>query len=122
MKSNLPSSPGSYEWWRSAAESLLIPLAALMQPGKADLPLRGQASNHGAQADRLESFARPCLLAAHWLVSEPAAAEKLSRDEVAAWVRRGVVVCTDPSSPESWGPTANHHPHNVGMAAAAPGP
>src|SRR5260221_4559268 len=71
---------GSYAWWRSAAENLLVPLAALMKPGKADLPLRGQASNHGAQADRLESFARPCLLASHWLVSEPGPAEKLSRD------------------------------------------
>src|ERR1700693_1049499 len=91
---------GTYEWWRSAAEDLLVPLVALMKPGKADLPLRGQASNHGAQADRLESFARPCLLAAHWLVSEPGAAEKLSRDEVAAWFRRGLVAGTDPSSPE----------------------
>ena len=66
---------GDYAWWRSTAENLLAPLAALMQPGKADLPLRGRASNHGAQADRLESFARPCLLAAHWLVTEPGAAE-----------------------------------------------
>src|SRR6266436_4382807 len=83
--------PGSYEWWRSSAEKLLVPLAALMQPGKADLPLRGQASNHGAQADRLESFARPCLLAAHWLASEPGSAEKLSRDEIAVWFQRGLV-------------------------------
>ena len=46
---------GGYAWWRSAAENLLVPLAALMKPDKADLPLRGQASNHGVQADRLES-------------------------------------------------------------------
>jgi hypothetical protein len=111
------SPEGTYTWWRSAAENLLIPLAALMKPGKAGLPLRGQASNHGAQADRLESFARPCLLAAHWLVSEPGADEKLSRDEIAAWFRRGLMVGTDPSSPESWGPTANHHQHTVEMAA-----
>ncbi len=111
------SQDGTYDWWRSAAENLLVPLAALMKPGKADLPLRGQASNHGAQADRLESFARPCLLASHWLVSEPSATEKLSRDEVAAWFRRGLVTGTDPSSPESWGPTANHHQHTVEMAA-----
>jgi len=108
---------GGYAWWRSAAENLLVPLAALMKPGKADLPLRGQASNHGAQADRLESFARPCLLAAHWLVSEPGTAEQISRDEVAAWFRRGLVLGTDPSSPVSWGPTANHHQHTVEMAA-----
>ena len=106
-----------YAWWRSAAENLLVPLAALMQPDKADLPLRGQASNHGAQADRLESFARPCLLAAHWLASEPGTAEKLSRDKIAEWFRHGLLIGTDPSSPESWGPTANHHQHTVEMAA-----
>jgi hypothetical protein len=76
---------GDYAWWRSAAENLLAPLAALMQPDKADLPLRGQASNHGAQADRLECFARPCLLAAHWLASERDATEKLFRSQIAAW-------------------------------------
>jgi len=134
MNSNLLSSPansstttspvpvnaaaaGDYAWWRSTAENLLVPLAALMKPDKADLPLRGRASNHGAQADRLESFARPCLLAAHWLASEPGAVEKLSRDEIAAWFRRGLMVGTDPSGPGSWGPTANHHQHTVEMAA-----
>ncbi len=117
MKSDPQPSPGSYEWWRSAAESLLVPLAALMRPGKADLPLHGQASNHGAQADRLESFARPCLLAAHWLASEPGKDEKLSRDEMAGWFRRGLVIGTDPASSEFWGPTANHHQHTVEMAA-----
>jgi len=108
---------GDYTWWRSAAEQLLVPLAALMKPDKADLPVRGQASNHGVPADRLESFARPCLLAAHWFASEPGASEKLSRDEIAAWFRRGLLVGTDPSSPEYWGPTANHHQHTVEMAA-----
>lgn len=108
---------GDYAWWRSAAEHLLVPLAALMKPDKADLPLVGRASNHGATADRLESFARPCLLAAHWFASEPGASESLSRDEIAAWFRRGLLVGTDPSSPEYWGPTANHHQHTVEMAA-----
>ena len=108
---------GDYAWWRTAAENLLVPLAALMQPDKADLPLQGQASNHGAQADRLESFARPCLLAAHWLASERAHTEKLSRDDIAAWFRRGLVAGTDPSSTEYWGPTANHHQHTVEMTA-----
>ena len=108
---------GDYAWWRSAAGNLLAPLAALMQPGKADLPLHGQASNHGTQADRLESFARPCLLAAHWLASERGAAETLSRDDIAAWFRRGLVIGTNPSRPEYWGPTANHHQHTVEMAA-----
>ena len=107
----------NYAWWRASAENLLEPLAALMRPGKADLPLEGQASNHGAQADRVESFARPCLLAAHWLASEPGASEKLSREKIAEWFRRGLVIGTDPSSGEYWGPTANHHQHTVEMAA-----
>ncbi len=107
----------NYDWWRSAAENLLQPLANLMQPGKADLPLIGQASNHGAQADRLESFARPCLLAAHWLASEPGKSEKLSRTKIADWFQRGLVAGTDPKSSEYWGATANHHQHTVEMAA-----
>src|SRR4051812_10727849 len=82
-----PAAADPYGWWRGAAESLLQPLAALMRPGNADLPLHGQASNHGGQADRLESFARPCLLAAHWLASEASPAEKLSRKEMAEWFR-----------------------------------
>lgn len=116
MKSALPPA-GDYGWWRSAAESLLAPLAALMQPDKADLSIHGQASNHGAQADRLESFARPCLLAAHWLAAEPAGNENLSREKISGWFRRGLTIGTDPSSPEYWGPTSNHHQHTVEMAA-----
>jgi hypothetical protein len=111
------TTPGGHDWWRSQAESLLAPLAALMQPGKADLPLVGQESNHGAQADRLESFARPCLLAAHWLASEVGKNEKLSRTQIADWFRRGLVFGTDPRSKEYWGTTANHHQHTVEMAA-----
>src|SRR5262245_25249103 len=55
----------SYGGWRNAAESLLRPLVALMKPHKADLPLRGPRSIHGAQSDTLVSCARACLLAAH---------------------------------------------------------
>lgn len=112
-----PATADPYAWWQGAAVSLLKPLAALMVPDKADLPLKGQASNHGAQADRLESFARPCLLAAHWLASEPAPREGLSRGDLAQWFRQGLVIGTDPSSPEYWGPTANHHQHTVEMGA-----
>jgi hypothetical protein len=106
-----------YASWRGAAESLLKPLTVLMAPGKADLPLRGQASDHGQVADRLESFARPCLLAAHWLQAEPGSDETVSRQAVAQWFRRGLLLGSDPSSPEYWGPTANHHQHTVEMAA-----
>src|SRR4051812_3854270 len=107
----------AYEHWRSSAESLLRPLAALMQPGKADLPLPGLASNHGPVADRLEAFARPCLLAAHWLHSEPAINESLSRNQIADWFRQGLLLGTDPGGSDYWGPTANHHQHTVEMAA-----
>jgi hypothetical protein len=106
-----------YASWRHTAETLLKPLTALMARDKAELPLRGQASNHGPAADRLESFARPCLLAAHWLQTEPGADETLSRQEIADWFRRGLVIGSDPASPEYWGPTANHHQHTVEMAA-----
>ena len=117
MVPSIAPAKDSYAWWRNAAESLLQPLVTMMQPGKADLPLRGQVSNHGAQADRLESFARPCLLAAHWLASEEGSDEKISREKVAEWFRRGLVIGTDPKSPEYWGATANHHQHTVEMAA-----
>src|ERR1017187_9527440 len=84
-----------YPSWRDSAESLLKPLTALMAPNKAELPLRGQASNHGPVADRLESFARPCLLAAHWLQTEPGPHEIVSRKEVAEWFRRGLLLGSD---------------------------
>ena len=91
-----------------------------MQPGKAELPLLGKASNHGEQADRLESFARPCLWAAHWLQCDAkttADPDSLSRKKIAAWFRRGLVHGTDPDDPQYWGPTDDHHQHSVEMAA-----
>ncbi|MBJ7327150.1 MAG: DUF2264 domain-containing protein, partial [Chthoniobacterales bacterium] len=109
-----------HQAWLRIAEEGMRPLAKLMQPGKAELPILGKTSNHGAQADRLESFARPCLWAAHWLQcedNEPAGAEALSRQEIAEWFRRGMVHGTDPDDPQYWGPTADHHQHSVEMAA-----
>jgi hypothetical protein len=110
----------NHQAWLRIAEEGLRPLAALMQPGKAELPLLGKASNHGAQADRLESFARPCLWAAHWLQCDEkksADPNSLSREKIAAWFRRGLVHGTDPDDPQYWGPTGDHHQHNVEMAA-----
>src|SRR5581483_1761484 len=57
----------AYRAWQLAARHLLEPLAALMSPGRADIPIKGAASDHDAQADRLESFARPLTLAAFLL-------------------------------------------------------
>ena len=70
--STLPAlKPAAYARWRGHARALLEPLAALMTPGRADLPLPGRPSDHDAQADRLESFARPLFLAALYLQSAP---------------------------------------------------
>lgn len=111
------SVPAAYLWWMRSAEELLRPLVGLMQPGAADLPILGQASNHGAQADRLETFARPCLLASHWLAAEPVERETLSRKAVAEWFRQGLLFGTDPAHPAYWGPTTNYHQHTVEMGA-----
>jgi hypothetical protein len=111
---------GTYAGWVAAAEALLAPLAELMQPGHADLPIRGRPSDHDAQADRLESFARPCLLATHWLQAHPEAGDgTLSRNRIGDWFREGLAAGTDPASIHYWGPTANYHQHTVEMAALA---
>jgi hypothetical protein len=113
------SLPASYEHWLDAAKRLLEPLAALMQPEKADLPIAGPASDHDAQADRLESFARPLLLAAHFLqaASRPSDAELRAR--LASWFRRGMAIGTDPGHPAYWGPDANYHQHHVEIGLLA---
>ena len=114
--------PGAYAGWVEAAETLLGPLAALMVPGRADLAISGRPSDHDARADRLESFARPCLLAAHWLQAEanPAAGfAALSRERIGQWFREGLIAGTRTDSPHYWGPTANYHQHTVEMAALA---
>ena len=112
---------GYFDWLRVAEEGLR-PLAKLMKPGKADLPIVGKVSSHGPQADRLESFSRPCLWAAHWLQATPttfpsAPTEALSRKTISEWFRQGLVTGTNPASPEYWGPTQDHHQHSVEMAA-----
>jgi hypothetical protein len=89
-----------------------------MEPGRADIPISGKASDHDTAADRVESFARPCLLAGHWLQADPSGEDgELSRESVSAWFREGLLAGTDPDSPHYWGPTANYHQHTVEMAA-----
>jgi hypothetical protein len=107
----------AYRWWMRKAEDLLHPLVGLMRPGAAELPMEGQVSNHGVQADRLETFARPCLWASHWLAAEAVGDEALSREAVAEWLRQGLVAGVNPSSPAYWGPSANYHQHTVEMGA-----
>jgi hypothetical protein len=104
-----------YRHWQSQARALLVPLTKLFQPGRASLPIRGPASANGANADRLETFARPLLLAAHYLQSAPEAGSEAFRANVAQWFREGLVAGTTPSSPEAWGPDANYHQLHVEM-------
>ncbi len=125
-----------YLHWQRSARSLLEPLAALMAPGRADLPIRGAPSDHDAQADRLESFARPLTLAAFYLQSVPeseangAAAPSprnglesanlaAFREKISAWFRAALVLGTEPASPQYFGPDANYHQHHVEMGLAA---
>lgn len=105
--------PDTYRHWQAQARGLLDPLAALMHPGRASLDLAGPASDHDAQADRLESFARPLLLAAFFLQSEPQPDDRAFRQRLAGWFREGLVVGSDPSHPLYWGPDANYHQHHV---------
>ena len=139
--------PGTYIQWQSRALQLLEPLAALMKADCADLPIVGRASDHDAQADRLESFARPLLLGAFYLQSESdrsagqpapiggalvsprcAASPQSASDKredaayrasISDWFRRGLVIGTDPKSPHYWGPDANYHQHHVEMGLMA---
>ncbi len=126
--------PSAYAHWQSSACRLLEPLAALMRPGHASIVITGPASDHDTQADRLESFARPLLLAAHYLQTAPedpsstvggrVPAPALGvaptpespaafRSRLAAWFRAGLVIGSDPTSPHYWGPDANYHQHHV---------
>ena len=111
--------PLSYRGWQAHARGLLEPLAKLFVPGQASLDIHGPHSANGAQADRLESFARPLLLAAHYLQTVPedgATADSAAfRESVALWFREGLVAGSSPTGPQAWGPDANYHQIHVEM-------
>ncbi len=116
------TSPAPYRHWQRAARALLEPLAALMQPGRADLAIHGSASDHDKQADRLESFARPLTLAAFYLQSARSPDDRdddAFREKVATWFRAGLVLGTAPGGPHYWGPDASYHQHHVEMGLMA---
>ncbi|MBI5380501.1 MAG: DUF2264 domain-containing protein [Opitutae bacterium] len=122
----MSSAPSAYLHLQAQARRLLEPLVALMQPGRADLPIAGPASDHDRQADRLESFARPLLLAAFYLQStpemQPAAdveARRAFRLHLAWWLRQGLIAGTDPRDAGYWGPDASYHQHHVEMGLMA---
>jgi len=115
-----PGGPGTYRHWQAQARALLEPLARLFVSGRASLDLHGPASANGANSDRLESFARPLLLAAHYLQSVPetgpaAAGAAAFRERVAQWFRAALVIGTNPADPQSWGPDTNYHQLHVEM-------
>jgi hypothetical protein len=108
------SLPESYLHWQAAARRLIEPLAALMVPGRADLPILGQASVYGGpQADRLESLVRPLVLAAHWLQSFKRDEDSALRERISSWFRAALLIGTDPKNPQYFGPDANYHQHHV---------
>lgn len=114
----------AYRHWQTQARRLLEPLSRLFRPGYASIDLIGPASANGAPAERLESFARPMLLAAHYLQSEPESATATPgaaafRDQVARWFRAGLVAGTTPGGPHAWGPDANYHQLHVEMGLLA---
>lgn len=112
--------PPAYRHWQTQARKLLEPLAKLFVQGKASLDIQGPASANGANADRLETFARPLLLAAHYLQSsaeddaESTGAAPF-RTSVATWFRGGLIAGTAATGPEAWGPDANYHQLHVEM-------
>jgi len=111
--------PVPYVHWQDSARRLIEPLSVLMQPGRADLDIHGAPSDHDAQADRLEAYARPLTLAAFWLQSVPRPEDAALRERVSAWFRAGLVLGTDPASPQYWGPDASYHQHHVEMGLMA---
>jgi hypothetical protein len=109
-----PGPVGGYQHWRDSARRLLEPLAALMVPGQCSLPLIGQPSEYtGPAADRLESLVRPLLLAAHWLQTPPAPHEEEFHRRLSGWFRAALVIGTDRSDPQYFGPDANYHQFHV---------
>lgn len=89
-----------------------------MREGASEVALAGPPSDHDLQADRLEAFARPGLLAALWMQSLQHAAEPETlawAGRVAGWFRQALVRGTTPGDPAYWGPNANYHQNGVEM-------
>ena len=105
----------AYQQSLLVAEKLLAPLVDLMETGASCIPLKGQASDHGELADILEAYARPMLLAAHWLGASGGETLGFTRDKVAQWFREGLAAGTDPAAKTYWGPMTNYHQHGVEM-------
>ena len=112
--------PDSYVQFVQIAEDLVAPLVPLLKEGSAVIDIEGPPSDHDAMADRLESVARPGLLLALWLQTEPldAADRKhdFTRAQVAEWMRQSFVTGTDRDHANYWGDLYNYHQNGVEMA------
>lgn len=107
---------GRYRWWQQQARDLIEPLAKLMKDGDASLDIDGPSSDHGSNADRLESFARPFLLWTHWSCSLQTYTECKDEEldeKCFRWFRRALAAGVDPDGPQFWGYSANFHQHTV---------
>ena len=108
--------PATFLWWQGKATEMIKPLVGLMRLGRSWMEIEGPASDHGLNADRLESFARPFLLWAHWRASlEACSNEECDRLNTQAedWFAQALLLGTDPNSQEFWGYAANFHQHSV---------
>lgn len=112
------SALAAYREWQNRAWKLLAPLEKLMEMGRAELPIAGKPSDHDLNADRVETFARPILLFAHWRFSLNQHTEEGDLDKAKGmeqWFRQALLIGTDPDSEDFWGWSSNFHQHSVEM-------
>ncbi|MAI23606.1 MAG: hypothetical protein CL828_06075 [Crocinitomicaceae bacterium] len=117
-QSNPKVVPEAYRGWQNRAKALIEPLRSLTQAGKAEIPIDGPASDHDLNADRLESFARPLVLFAHWrrsLDHNSTDEDRRLSDPMELWFRDALLKGTDHRSSQYWGNSANFHQHSVEM-------
>ncbi len=101
-----------YRSWVATAEALLLPLVERLYPAMGCFDIGGQASNHDSDADRLEAFARPFLLAAQYLVASHHSG-KINDDELCTNLRKTIITGVTPGVPGYWGEISNYHQHTV---------
>lgn len=112
------SVPPSYRAWQNHAKALIDPLAALMEDGKSQLDIEGMASDHDANADRLEALARPFVLFCHWERSTKVFCDEEDEallEKSKAWFKEALLIGSDPASDQFFGYSANFHQHSVEM-------
>ncbi|MDQ8186748.1 DUF2264 domain-containing protein [Pelagicoccus sp. SDUM812002] len=110
--------PSTYRTWQNHARSLIEPLVVLMEEGKAQLDIEGMASDHDANADRLEALARPLVLFCHWERSTQVYQDERDAallEKSKAWFKDALLLGSDPVSDQFFGYSANFHQHSVEM-------